>query len=214
MPSADPATDRPEILNRAIGDYLAALGSDAPTPGGGSVGGLLGALGCGLGLMVVAFTRDAEGDAATELRDAAEELERLGRDLPTLAQRDEAAYGGYRDASALPKATPEQKAERRARLQTALVDAATVPLETGQAAVALAEALLPVLRHGNPRLRSDARIALVCARACLDASRINVEANLGLIRDEAFVADVHAALNDLDAAMRVATDRFTVEDIH
>ncbi len=185
------------ITDRTIGSYLETLTSSAPTPGGGSVAGVIGALGCSLGRMVIALTeRDSETDATT-LKATDRQLSALQMRFIELAERDEAAYQGYRDASTRPRSTAEQKSWRRAQMQIALKHAASVPLETARTALTLAKLLAPVQKFGNPHLLSDARIALLCATACFEASCINVDVNLAMIRDEVFVSETADQVRDM-----------------
>ena len=201
------ADERPPITDRTIGAYLDALGSSAPTPGGGSAAGLIGALGAGLGLMVVSLTNDDDPEATSALETAGTELRRLQARFTALAEDDEQVFQRYQDAAAMPKRNPEEKQARRAALQEGLKHAAGVPLEMATAAVELAEALDPVLAHGNPHLQSDARIALQLARACFEASRINVEVNLAMIRDEPWVDATATRLDSLAADFGKASTR-------
>lgn len=192
------------ITDRTIGAYLETLASSNPTPGGGSVAGVIGALGCGLGSMVIALTNSDDEAAKTAFRSANEELLRLQHRFTLLAERDEEAYRAYRHAAALPRSSPEEKSERRVWMQEALKLAATVPLETADAAVELTTQLEPVLRHGNPHLLSDARIAVLCASTCFQAARINVNVNLAMIRDEDFVAHATTSLEELTTRIHEA----------
>jgi formiminotetrahydrofolate cyclodeaminase len=200
MPDQSVTSSAP-ILNRTIGDYLDTLGSSAPTPGGGSVAGVIGALGAGLGLMVISLTRTDDPDARTALDSARETLEELQKRFTTLAERDEAVYQSYRDAATLPKGTAEEKQARREAMQSALKNAATIPLDASVASLELAQAVVPVQVHGNPYLLSDARIAMLCASTSFEASRINVNVNLAMIKDEAWVTETANRLEALTAEL-------------
>jgi formiminotetrahydrofolate cyclodeaminase len=196
-----PAATTP-LNDRTIGAYLDALGSAAPTPGGGSAAGVLGALGASLGLMVVALTGTDDDAGAQELRTAETTLQELRDRFTRLAEEDEAVYQAYRDAAALPKGTPEDKAARREAMQRALKNAATIPLHGCEASAELAAALVPVQQHGNPHLLSDARIAMLCATACFEASRVNVNVNLAMIRDDAWVQEVSNRVDALASSFQ------------
>ena len=195
------------IADRTIGQYLATLGSSDPTPGGGSAAGVIGALGSSLGLMVIALTDLEASEAGGVLREAQQTLTALRDRFTNLARQDEEVYQGYRDAAALPKATPNEKAARREAMQSALKRAASVPLAMCEASVSLAETLAPVHEHGNTFLLSDARIGSLCARACFDASRVNVEVNLAMIKDAAWVAETTGQLDTLAQQLEQVSDR-------
>lgn len=195
------------IPARTIGSYLETLASSAPTPGGGSVAGVIGALGCSLGMMVISLTQCDSEEGATALKAADRRLAELQMRFTELAEKDEAAYQGYRDAAALPKSSAEEKSQRKAQMQIALKDAASVPLETARSALTLAELLGPVQQFGNPYLHSDARIALLCATTCFEAGRINVDVNLVMIRDETFVSEAAKQLLEMAARLQIIVNR-------
>ena len=197
------------ITARTIGEYLDTLGSSDPTPGGGSVAGVVGALGCSLGRMVIALTKPDSVEVGNALDTAGQQLANLQEQFTELSERDESAYQGFRDAAALPKSSPDDKSRRKQQMQDALKSAASVPFDTAAGAVKLVELLGPVREFGNPYLLSDAQIALLCASTCFDAARINVEVNLAMIRDEDFVADITAQLNNLAVSRQKLMDSAT-----
>jgi methenyltetrahydrofolate cyclohydrolase len=165
---------------RPIGDYLDALASDAPAPGGGSVAGLVGALAAGLGQMVVSLTREAPD----ELLQANEKLAALRASMIASGAADELAYAGYVEASRMPKSTAEEKDLRRATMQEALKEAVAVPMQLAETASELLETLEPVIRLGSKHVVSDAEIGITLALACVDASLVNVRVNIPMIRDK------------------------------
>lgn len=195
------------IADRTIGQYLAALGAPEPTPGGGSASGIVGALGSALGQMALSLTDIDASDNADELRGAQETLDSLRYRYVELAREDETAYQGYRNAADLPKGTDEEKSVRRIAMQDALKKAAGVPMAMCEASAELAEALAPVRAHGNRHLRSDAMVAVTFARACFDASRFLVDANLAAIKDPDWVKKATARLDDLAGRIDQASGR-------
>lgn len=169
---------------RTVDDYLAQLASESPTPGGGSVAGLVAALGAGLGSMVCMLTRDpASREAADELNAAAIMLAEARISALAFSQRDEHAYTAYIAATRMPKATRDDKAARRRAVQAALRTAAHVPLQLAIQCEGLLASLRPVVEHGNPHLRSDARIAVMLAETAHRAALVNVRVNLALMKD-------------------------------
>lgn len=196
------AFDRPAITARTIGEYLDALGSSAPTPGGGSTAGVIGALGASLGLMVISLTSTDDEEEAAALEPAQDALTQLRGRFTDLAEADEQVFQRYRDATDMPKDTADAKQARRVAMQEALKHAASVPLRAAQASIELARALVAVQQHGNQHLLSDARIAMLCVTTCFESSRINVHVNLDLIRDEPWITDVANQLETLSAEMQ------------
>src|SRR4029453_2512493 len=92
---------------RTLQGYLDDVASANPTPGGGSVAAVVGALAAALGEMVANLTFDAErfAGARAELAPARDQLMRLREGLLELSAADEAAYGSYRRAASLQRDT-------------------------------------------------------------------------------------------------------------
>jgi formiminotetrahydrofolate cyclodeaminase len=184
--------------------YLDALASADPTPGGGSAATLVGALGAALCAMVARVTLGspklaAMHEAAAAVADDADDLRRR---FVALRPVDEAAYAAVVAAQALPRATEDEKAARRAALQAALTGAAEAPLEAARLATdAFALAARTADLH-NANLMSDVDCAVRFARAAFDASAANVEVNHAYLADAAVVAHQRDALAALDRAAR------------
>jgi formiminotetrahydrofolate cyclodeaminase len=167
------------LLNLTVDQFLTRLASDAPTPGGGSVAALSGALAASLGQMVCVFTVGKPKFAAVEpqVRDLAERLRRAGELFRTLIDEDAAAYDVLSAALKLDKSDPQRK-ERVAQAATL---AGTVPLATATLSANVLSDLEHLQQLGNPLLRSDMEAAAHLAEAALQAAAVNVLANLGLM---------------------------------
>ncbi len=200
MPDKTPPTV--SITSRTIGHYLSTLASSEPTPGGGSVAGLVGALGASLGLMVVSVTDTEDASIRQQLDIAHSTLKALQDRFSSLAEEDEMVFQGYRDAAGLPKGSREEKEARREAMQMALKRAARVPLHLCEAAVELGEAMVTVRQHGNTHLLSDAQIAVLCAATCFEGSCITANVNLAMIRDEAWITDTANRIEALSSELK------------
>lgn len=167
------------LRDRRIGNYLDAVASSDPAPGGGSVAGIVTALAAALGEMIVNLTSEAPQDLA----DAADRLTALRASAVASGAADELAYPAYLEASRMPKTTEEEKARRKAMMQGAMEEAAAIPMQLAETGVEILETLQPVVLHGNPRVMSDAEVAVILARASVEASLVNARVNIDLIRD-------------------------------
>ena len=119
---------------------LAKTASDAPTPGGGSIACVAGALGVGLVAMAIEVTRRTA--TSPELDEIATTLAEKVAALKSAADEDVAAFDAYMAVLAMPRATDEEKASRKAALSVAASRAAAVPLAAAQrmlAALVVAE---------------------------------------------------------------------------
>jgi len=166
----------------SLSGFVASVASPTPVPGGGSVSAHVGALGAALAQMVAGLTAGKKKYAAVdaEMREIGVRAAALGNTLAALVDRDAAAYAAVAATYKLPAETPTLEAEKKAKIDEALLAAAAVPLETAAACAAVAELALAVAERGNTNAASDAGIAALLAEAgCIGASfnvRINVVA--------------------------------------
>jgi formiminotetrahydrofolate cyclodeaminase len=181
---------------------LAEFRSSAPTPGGGSAAALAGALGASLLSMVASLPkpRAASDEELQKLEEAGARSTELAKSLETLIERDSEAYDLVIGAYRLPKGTDEEKAARSARIQDALKAATQAPLDVMRACAAGIK-LVPVLTaYGNANASSDVQVGLELLRAGLRGARLNVEINLGNLKDQVFAAQVTGEVAQLSAA--------------
>jgi formiminotetrahydrofolate cyclodeaminase len=123
--------------------------------------------------------------------------EALRQRLADLIEADVEAYTGYSKATKMPRETDEQKAERAAAVQAALKTATEVPMGVAESAVQVMDLCMPAAEKGNKYLVSDAGVAVLMAEAALRSAALNVLINLGSIKDEEFVAEKRAQLEEL-----------------
>ncbi len=164
-------------------EFVGQLAAQTPTPGGGSVAALAGALSAALGQMVCAFStgKPKYAAVAADVSSATAHLARAQDMFLRLMDEDAAAY---EELSAAFKTARDQPG-RAERIQQAAALAAAVPLETS----ALCRRVLATLEHlakiGNPNLRSDVQAARHLARAGLEGAAANVEVNLEFMEPQA-----------------------------
>jgi formiminotetrahydrofolate cyclodeaminase len=189
--------------------YVKAVASAAPTPGGGSVAAVVGALAAALGEMVVNLTvgRPAAAGAEEVLDQALERLGETRRSLLDLAVEDERAYGGYLVAASLPRFTPAEKAARTEAMQAALGSSADVPERVAGACLRLMPVLETIAQIGNKPVLSDAVVAAILAEAAVRAAIVNVRVNAHLIRDPDLSAALLARAADAEASARTGAAR-------
>jgi formiminotetrahydrofolate cyclodeaminase len=199
----------PEVgPDTSLQDFLDALASDQPTPGGGGAAALAAALGAALVAMTARLTvgrrryRSVEADMQRVIARADEiRGETLG-----LVRADAEVYGEVMRAYGLPRETEAEKDARREALARAAEAAGRVPLRVGALSAELIDLAHETVEKGNRNVISDAGSAAALARAAIRISEMNVEANAGLIADPAVQAEFERGL----AGMRAARDRADV----
>jgi len=159
---------------------------DSPAPGGGSVAGLMGALGVSLGGMVANLSAGKRGwdDKLHYFSNWAVKAQQLKDELLLLVDEDTAAFNKVMDAFALPKDSAEEKTARSAAIQAANKHAAEIPLRVMQTAFKSYEILTEMAKNGNPASISDVGVGLLAVRACIGGAAMNVRINLAALKDE------------------------------
>lgn len=191
-------------LERPLRDYLEDAASGRPTPGGGSVSALVGALGVTMAEMAANFTLGRE--KFREVAPAVEELLGLLGDargkLLDLVEKDIAAYGEVSSAYALPRGSEAEKAARTAAIQEALRVALRAPLEAMQVVTAALEATRQLAEVANPNLLSDVGVAAELLLGALRGARLNVDVNLAYLKDEEVVRSARREADGLQGQAR------------
>lgn len=176
----------------SIREFLSALASSAPTPGGGTAAAIAGAMGAGLTEMVAALTLSREKFAPVhdEMRSIAEAAQRAREEFLVLAREDSEAYDAVVAARRLAKETEEEKEARAHAIEGASRLATEVPMRTARAAARLLGALPELVAKGNPNALSDAGAAALMLEAAAEGALLNVGINLPGISDAAFVEEM------------------------
>jgi formiminotetrahydrofolate cyclodeaminase len=188
-----------KLTQQTVTDFLDALASNAPAPGGGSVAALSGALGAALLSMVCNLTlgKKRYADVQDDIAALVAKTEALRHRLTDLLEADVEVYTGVSAAYKMPRKTPEDKAARSAAIQEALKAAAQVPLDVAGACVEVIDLCTQTAEQGNRGAVSDAGVAVLMAEAGLRSAALNVIININAIKDEAFSAKVQGELDAL-----------------
>ncbi|HHX63768.1 MAG TPA: cyclodeaminase/cyclohydrolase family protein [Chloroflexi bacterium] len=193
----------------AVQEFLDALASSEPVPGGGSTAALGGSLAAGLVSMVCYLTAGKKGyeDAWDAMAAVLEESEKLRHRLAALLEEDTRAYGRVMEAYRLPRKTDEQKKARTRAIQAALKEAAEVPLTIAESCGRVLELALPTAEQGNRWAISDAGAGAYLAEACMRAALLNIDVNLNSIRDEEYIRVTRARIEALTQGKAELRDR-------
>ena len=153
-----------KLIDEKINDYVDALSSGAPTPGGGAVAALTAAQGAALIMMVANLTVGKKKYAEFEELNVAaiEEAKGYLDQLMAGVDEDKKAFGQVASAYGMPKETDEEKAAR------------------STCALRLADSLID---RSNKQLVSDLYVAALNLNAGVQAAEFNVSANVPYIPD-------------------------------
>jgi methenyltetrahydrofolate cyclohydrolase len=189
------------MRNDTVANFLQALSDRVPAPGGGATAALHAGQAAALVAMVARYSNSAAFAEHAETIDAVRiAADDLRHDALTLAEEDMTAFTAVTDAYRMPKTTESEAAARTLAIADALAGAARVParvLDVADRTLELAETLLPV---GNRNVISDIAAASEAARAAALTARVNIEINLGGIKDSqarSTFLDVISAVDDI-----------------
>ncbi len=195
----------------SLAAFTQELASAAPAPGGGSAAAFAGALGASLVAMVCQLTigRKNYQNVSAQFETMLPRAQALRAELLDAIQDDADAYTQVMNAYQLPKETDAEKSVRTRAIQNALKHAAEIPLRVAKACAEIFEMAQVAAAHGNKNAASDAGAGALMSEAGLRAALLNVEINLGLIQDEAFIQNTRAQLEPLK---HIAAKRQSVLD--
>jgi formiminotetrahydrofolate cyclodeaminase len=183
----------PTLRDSTLGTYLDDVSSARPTPGGGSVAAVVGALGSALGVMVTAIasakSKSDQIDAlATACIQARETFLRLSRE-------DQSAFDAVMAALKLPK----DDATRSQQVESTVQTAAQVPLSIAQACVDLLGTLESLVPLASRHSVSDIGAASHFALAAMRSSLLNVAINVTFMKDRSLAATFESAAAQLES---------------
>ena len=176
------------MKDKTIDEFLSAVAAPTPTPGGGSVSALAGALSAALSRMVAGLAQGKTGYEAVgaELAEIENRGKRIQSRLEALIDEDARAYDLVIAAMRMPKASDSEKATRVAAMQSAYRKATEVPLETMERCVEALELAEAAIKKGNRGATTDAAVAILLAEAAIRGASLNCAINLASIKDESF----------------------------
>jgi len=198
------------LTEKTIAKFLDELASNSPAPGGGSVAALSGALGAALTTMVCNLTigKKKYVDVEAEMKSVVRQSEHLRQTFTALIDRDTNAFNKVMEAFGLPKEGEQQKALRSAAIEAATKEAALVPLEVMKHVIDALALAKVVAEKGNVNSASDAGVSALMLHAAAEGAALNVQINLGGIKDTDFVG-----WKTDEVASLVKTSKMNAEEI-
>jgi len=174
------------ITTVKVNEYIGAIASDAPVPGGGSASAVCAAQGAALAAMVARLTVGREKFA--QFNDTCENVikaeEALCAKLLEAAEKDSEAFDKVMAAYKMPKSTEEEKKAR----SSAIADATLIATEMPFCVMNMAyEALLEannLVGKSNPNAASDLGVSAMSLLTGIKGAHLNVLINLGGVKNE------------------------------
>lgn len=191
--------EKQELLSMNLREFSNELSTDSPTPGGGSVAALSGALGSALSSMVANLTygKKEYRKANRRMKNLALQAQVLKDEFIDLIEKDAEAFNNVMSAMRLKKKTEEEKKKRDEVIEEATKKATLVPLEIMKKSERILDLAAIAEKKGNQNSVSDAGVAAIMADAACEGGYLNVIINLGNIKDEEFKKSIKAEVDGL-----------------
>ncbi|MCJ7656416.1 MAG: cyclodeaminase/cyclohydrolase family protein, partial [Candidatus Atribacteria bacterium] len=158
------------LIDKKINNFLDELASNSPTPGGGSVAALAGALGAALISMVGNLTigKKKYEDVEEDFKKIISFSEKLRYELSQLIEEDVKVFNNFMATYKMPKETEDEKKIRAEKIQESLIKAAKVPLRVAYKCLEILSLSKEIAEKGNINVVSDAGVAVLMAEAALE----------------------------------------------
>ena len=171
-----------DILNATVRDFIAATAARTPTPGGGSVAALAGALAAALAEMSMQYTLGKKQFEVyrADITQAIERLRKAAGLMQELVYEDMASYQAI---SGFMKMPVEQRLSDPNYLP-AVVATIQAPQSVGGLALHILELSSELLNKCTPLLLSDLGAAAALAHATVHVAEFNVLVNLRLLPNQ------------------------------
>ena len=180
---------------QSCGEFLDALASKAPVPGGGGASALVGALGAALATMVGNYTvgKKKYADVEDDVRALMAEAEDLRARLLALVDADADAFEPLSKAYAIPKDDPN----RDTVMEQCLRDAAATPMEILRLSCRAIELHREMGQKGSVMMLSDVGTGVVFCWGALYGAALNVRVNTKSMADRAYAEAMNAEADAL-----------------
>ena len=178
--------------------FIEAVASKDPTPGGGSVAALAGALAASLAQMVAGLTigRKKYADVSDQAQAISDQADGLRQQLTAAIAEDAAAYNQVMAAFRNKEISP---AEREAAIETATIGAGEVPLQVARLSLEVARLGVAIAEIGNANAVTDGAAGVLMARTAVQVAALNVKTNAVGLQDQTLAQTWRQELATLEA---------------
>jgi glutamate formiminotransferase/formiminotetrahydrofolate cyclodeaminase len=191
------------------GRFAELVAANTPTPGGGSVAALVGALAAALAQMAAGLTvgRKKYADVGEQAGRVLDEAEAIRRELVAAIEEDAASFEAILTVVRNKELSETDKA---AALEAATVHAGEVPLRVARRSRDAARLAQTIAAIGNVNAATDAAVGAIMARAAVQAAGLNVKINGQGLQDralaDAWAAEVDALVAEVEQLAGAAVD--------
>jgi len=194
-------------------NYLDELSSSSPTPGGGNVAALCGALACSLGIMVCNLTigKKKYAEVENEIKEVSIKLENYKNEFLKLAEEDNKAFNSVMDAFKLPKETDAEKKIRNNKIEEATIQAAAIPSSVIETCRSIIPYIKTVAAKGNRNSVSDAGVAAALLITSSEGALLNVMINCSSLANKIYAKEFFKIAETANDEVKMESERILSE---
>ena len=184
-----------DMTRESCRDFVRALASDTPTPGGGGAAALVGAIGVALGNMVASLTlgKKKYADVQEEIAALKAKCDRIQEELLNQVEMDEVNFLPLARAYGIPRDDPS----RDKIMEQATLDACTTPLKIMELCGEAIEAIAVFAAKGSRLAVSDAGCGALLCKSAMQAASLNILINTKSLKDRAAAEELNDRTNAL-----------------
>lgn len=174
--------------------FLENVAANTPTPGGGSVSALSGALSASLVAMIAGLSSKkgkAKQKGMEEIRKKALTIQKR---LFQAMDEDLKSFDAVIKAFRLPRGSEKERLHRVREIQKAYQNATLTPQLVCQQSIQLLEYSKTLVLKGNPNAMSDAGVAAFLADAALAGGLLNIGINLVAVTERTFAKKMNVSM--------------------
>jgi len=197
------------MLKKSCIEFVDALSSKEPVPGGGGASAYVGSIGMALGVMVGSLTvgKKKYADVEADVLVLMEKGQKIIEKLQVLVKEDADAFYPLSQAYGLPKNTEEEIRTKEETLQAALVKATLVPLDIVRCCADGINLQEEFAQKGTRIAISDVGVGVTFLKAALEGAKLNVLINTQIMKDQVLKQKIEIELNELVTTYTAKADR-------
>lgn len=184
-----------DFAELSLDEFLDQLADRTPTPGGGGVTAVAGALATAMARMVAAYsiTKKTQPDHQKQIEEAARKLHSDDQILRALITQDAVAYVQMTEAAKKVKENPDVQDE----YQKTVFSAVGVPMEMAAVATRALDTMDSFKEIASKYLLSDLAVAAVFAEATVRAAQYTIGINLPQLSDDDMRKKISADIDQM-----------------
>lgn len=178
-----------KLYEMTLKDFVNAVDSSSPAPGGGSVAALCATLGVALTRMVAHLTVEKKKFLALpketqfEFIDISKSLILIKDELSNLVDLDTVAFNKIVKAYQMPKNNASDVIERNIKIQEGTMEAIRVPIKVATLSLSALHQMPMILEYGNKSAISDLGVSVLMLSAAIEGACMNALINLPGLED-------------------------------